>query len=87
MPPNAIKVPKAPRSSFNMNRPLSKNTLLENQVRHFKELEDKLPPEHRTGMPHEAIQTEAQASEYVQKMTALLHARGGVQPKKVEKAT
>jgi hypothetical protein len=87
MPPIVIKVPKAPRSSFNMHRPLSKNTLLENQVRHFKELEEKLPPEHRTGIPHQAIQTEAQASEYIQKMTALLHARGGTHPKKFEKAT
>jgi hypothetical protein len=87
MPPDVIKVPKPPRSSFNMNRLLSKNTLLENQVRHFKELEAKLPAELQTGIAHEAIQTEAQASEYIQKMTAILHGRGGVDPQKVERAT
>lgn len=87
MTPNVIKVPKAPRSSFNMHRPLSKNTLLENQVRHFKELEAKLPADLHIGIPHETIQTEAQAGEYIQKMTALLHHRGGAHPKKIARAS
>ena len=86
MPPELIKVPKPPRSSFNPNRPLSKNTLLENQVKHFQEVEDKLPLEERSGILHEAILTEAHASEYVQKMTAILHARGGVDPQRAERA-
>jgi len=60
---------------------------LENQVKHFKEVEEKLPPEEQTGIPRDSIQTEAQASVYVQKMTTILHARGGVDPQKVKRAT
>ena len=33
------------------------------------------------------VQTEAQASVYVQKMTTILHARGGVDPQQVKRAT
>jgi hypothetical protein len=86
MPPEEIKVPKPARSSYNPNRPLDKNTLLENQVKHFKELEAKLPAAEQTGTPLTAIQTEAQASAYVQKMTTILHSRGGVDPQKVKRA-
>jgi len=70
-----------------MHRPLSKNTLLLNQVQHFKELEAKIPDEDCGDIPREPIETEAQASEYIKKMTDLLHRRGGAHPKKVEKAT
>ena len=87
MPPEIIKVPKPPRSSYNPDRPLYKNTLLENQVKHFKQLEEKLPPEERTGIAHLSIETEAHASVYIQKMTTILHGRGGVEPQKVKRAT
>jgi hypothetical protein len=87
MPPELIKVPKPPRGSYDPNRPLYKNTLLLNQVMHFKELEAKLPEEEQTGIPLDEIQTEAQASVYIQKMTTILHGRGGVDPQKVKRAT
>jgi len=72
-PPNVIRVPKAPRSSFNMQRPLAKNSLLMNQVKHLLELEKTLPPEKRTGTDPKSITTEGSAAEYIRKMTAILH--------------
>jgi hypothetical protein len=72
-PPNVIRVPKPGRSSFNPSRPLAKNTLLRNQIEHFHKLEQKLPPERRTGVDFASIQTEGQASEYVRKMTGILN--------------
>jgi hypothetical protein len=72
-PSNVIRVPKPARSSYNPNRPLEKNTLLLNQVKHFLEAEKKLPPEQQTGTDPASIKTEAHASEYVAKMTAILH--------------
>ncbi|HYL78081.1 MAG TPA: hypothetical protein VEU96_27955 [Bryobacteraceae bacterium] len=72
-PSNVIRVPKAAKSSYNPNRPLEKNTLLLNQVKHFLELEKQLPLEQQTRIDPASIKTEAHASEYVQKMTAILH--------------
>jgi hypothetical protein len=57
-----IEVPHPAPGSFNPDRPLRLNTLLLNQVKHFQEIE-------RSRM------TEGQASEYIQRMTALLHAK------------
>ncbi len=71
--PPVIRVPKPARSSYQPHRLLSKNTLLQNQVKHFKELEKDFPPEHRTGISHESIQTEGQAAEYIRRMTGKLH--------------
>jgi hypothetical protein len=67
-----IRVPKPARSSYQPHRPLSKNTLLQNQVKHFRELEKDLPPEHQTGIPLESIETEGQAAEYIRRMTERL---------------
>jgi len=75
-PSNSIRVPQPARSSYNPNRPLSKNTLLLNQVQHFREVEKALPIDQQTGMDVDskiASWTEAHASEYVKKMTAILH--------------
>ena len=71
-----IRVPKPSKDSYNPNRPLTKNTLLANQVKHFIEVEKKLPREKQTGMDHSKIETEAHASEYVERMTAILHPSG-----------
>jgi hypothetical protein len=79
-PSNRIRIPKAARSSYNPNRPLEKNTLLLNQVRHFREVEKKLSPEQQSGVNFDSIKTEAQAAEYIQKLTSVLHP-------KVKKAT
>ena len=50
--PPVIRVPKPSRSSYQPHRLLSKNTLLLNQVKHFKALEKDFPPEHQTGIAH-----------------------------------
>jgi hypothetical protein len=72
-----IRVPKPPRSSYQPHRPLSKNTLLLNQVKHFREVEKGLPPEHQSGMAHEEIATEGQAAEYIRRITEKLHRHQG----------
>ena len=59
-----IPVPQPAPGSFNKDRPLMKNTLLLNQVMHFQKVE-------RERM------TEGQASEYIQRMTAILHPQVG----------
>jgi hypothetical protein len=72
-PPNVVQVPKPSASSFNKNRPLAKNTLILNQVRHFREVEKTLPADQQTGIDVDAIQTEGQAAEYIRKLTKFLH--------------
>jgi hypothetical protein len=74
-PSNVIRVPKPPKAAFNPKRLLAKNTLLLNQVAHFRMMELELPPEKQTGMDFEAILTEGQASEYIRKMTHTLHVK------------
>lgn len=74
-PSPVIRVPKPQRASFNPNRPLVKNTLLLNQVQHFRRLEQELPPERQTGVDFNSIQTEGQAGDYIRKMTAILRTR------------
>jgi hypothetical protein len=58
-----------------MERLLVKNSLLQNQVKHFLELEKTLPPEKRTGTAPGSITTEGRAAEYIRKMTDILHPR------------
>jgi len=72
-PSKIIHVPKPASGSFNKSRPLAKNTLLLSQVRHFQEVEKKLPPEKRTGVDPAAVMTEGHASEYIRKMMTVLH--------------
>ncbi|HMD50074.1 MAG TPA: hypothetical protein VKG79_13290 [Bryobacteraceae bacterium] len=74
-PTNVVKFPKPSPSSFNKNRPLAKNTLILNQVKHFREMEKKLPLSQHTGIDADAIQTEGQAAEYIAKVTKLLHGK------------
>jgi len=71
--PPVIRVPKPARSSYQPNRPLSKNSLLQNHVKHFRELEKDLPPDQQTGIPIDSITTEGQAAEYIRRMTMKLH--------------
>lgn len=72
-PTNVIRIPKPPRSSFNAERLLIKNSLLLNQVKHFFELEKALPAEKRTGVDHKSVTTEGRAADYIRKMTDILH--------------
>jgi hypothetical protein len=68
-----IDVPRPEAGSYNPNRPLARNHLLLNQVRHFRMVEEGLPPEKRTGIKTEAVTTEGEAAEYIRKMTQTLH--------------
>jgi hypothetical protein len=70
---NRVLVPKPARTSFNKERPLVRNTLLKNQVDHFRELEKRLLAELATGIQYDAVKTEGQAAEYIKKMTTILH--------------
>lgn len=70
---NHIRVPKPSANSFNKNRPVSKNALLENQVKHFHELEKSLLQQLQSGIRFEDVKTEGDAAEYIRRMTAILH--------------
>jgi hypothetical protein len=72
-PSNVVRVPKPSKGSFNPNRLLGGNTLLLNQIQHFRALELKLPKEQQTGMDFSKVLTEGQAGEYIRKMTKILH--------------
>jgi hypothetical protein len=74
--PPVIRVPK-PAGEYNPNRPLSKNTLLLNQVLHFLKAEESLPAGHRPGALLASVLTEGQAAEYIRKVTAILHTQTG----------
>lgn len=75
---NVIEVPKPAPGSYDPSRPLSKNTLLLHQVRHFQQVEQSLPESERTGHDPASITTEGQAADYLRKMTAKLHPQGAV---------
>ena len=72
-PSNVIRIPQPSRRSFNPERPLAKNSLLMNQVKHLIELEKTFPAVKQTGIDHNAITTEGRAAEYIRKMTDILH--------------
>ncbi len=75
--PPVIRVPKPQRTSYQPHRPLSKNTLLLNQVKHFRHIEKDLPPEHQTGIEADKIETEGQAAEYIRRITEKIHRHPG----------
>lgn len=66
-----IRVPRPPKAAFNKQRPMS--DLIKAQIKHFKHLEHKLPPEHRAALPQHHIITEEDAARYIAPMTSLLH--------------
>jgi hypothetical protein len=68
-----IVVPKPPAKAFNKHRRIS--DLVKWQLRHVHEAEMRLPHRQRSGMDVAEIKTEAQASEYIRKVTARLHGR------------
>ena len=68
----SIRVPMPPASAFNKDRPAG--CLLQAQVRHFHHAESaRLPKEKRDGRRPEEIRTEAEAADYIAKITKLLH--------------
>ena len=66
-----IQVPKPPRSAWDPNRPVS--TLLKSQIEHLYEAEKRLPHRYRSEIYINAIRTEGEAAEYIQKVTAAIH--------------
>ena len=69
---NPIRVPKPSPKSFNKQRPLSKNALLQNQVKHVRELEENLLRQLQAGIRFEDVRTEGDAAEYIRRVTAIL---------------
>src|SRR6266849_6555748 len=74
------KVPKTPKSAYDHGRFIS--SLIEHQIKHFHEVEKSLlkPGQELTDIS--TIKTELQASQYLKKMTALLHPQGVEKPRK-----
>lgn len=76
-PANIIPVPKPSRNAYNPDRLLSRNTLIQAQVKHFAEADKNLPPELQSGMDINSITTEGQAAAYIRKVTEAIHKSGG----------
>ena len=73
---NVIRVPKPPAGAYNPDRPLDRNSLLLNQVRHFQQVEQRWAEEHgHTCCDVTDVKTEGQAAEYLRKLTELVHER------------
>jgi hypothetical protein len=77
-----IAVRKTDRSAYNPDRPIS--SLIEHQIQHLHRVEKALPPRRQTGIDVASIRTERQASNYIQKVTALLHPQGARKVKRVK---
>ena len=82
------------KEAYNHDRPIS--SLVRTQLLHLHTAENLwLPPQDRTDININNLHTEKQASEYIQKVTALLHRHGrrqqkqappSAKPKKAKKA-
>jgi hypothetical protein len=83
---NIIPVPKPSRSAYRPDRPLSRNALVQAQVKHFAEAEINLPVELQTGVEIASITTEGEASVYIRRVTEAIH-KGGGSAGKVQSAT
>lgn len=69
------------KEAYNHDRPIS--SLIRTQLLHLHTAENLvLPPEKRTNTNINHLLTERQASEYIQKVTALLHEHGKAQQHK-----
>lgn len=69
-----VHVPKTEAGAFNPHRPIS--TLIQHQLKHLRDVEKDLPADQQTGIDISKIETELQASDYIQKVTARLHPQG-----------
>ena len=74
-----IKIPKAPMSAINKDRPVS--SLLRMQLEHMQHAEFRLPANMQTNVYINAIKTEGEAADYIRKVTERLHAAHGSQIK------
>jgi hypothetical protein len=66
-----IHVPRPPRNSLNLNRPVS--ALIVSQVEHMHTAEKRLPLRYRTDIYVNAIKTEGEAARYISQVTAAIH--------------
>jgi hypothetical protein len=66
-----IKVPAAPKSAMNQDRPVS--ALLKSQILHLQEAEFRLPAQYQTNIYIHSIQTEGDAGEYIRQVTQAIH--------------
>jgi hypothetical protein len=68
------------KAAYNHDRPIS--GLIRTQLLHLHTAEQHLKPEKRTNININNLLTEKQASEYIQKVTALLHEHGKPEKRK-----
>jgi hypothetical protein len=73
-----IPVPKPPKKAFNVDRPIS--NLLRNQLEHLQRAEFRLPIKQQTNIYINAIKTEAEAADYIRRVTQAIHDAHGVRP-------
>jgi hypothetical protein len=66
-----IHVPRPPKNSLNLNRPVS--ALILAQLEHMHTAEKRLPLRYRTEIYVNAIKTEGEAAGYISKVTAAIH--------------
>jgi hypothetical protein len=66
-----IHVPRPPRNSLNLNRPVS--ALILAQVEHMHTAEKRLPLRYRTDIYVNAIKTEGEAARYISQVTTAIH--------------
>jgi hypothetical protein len=66
-----IHVPRPPRNSLNLNRPVS--ALIVSQVEHMHTAEKRLPLRYRTDIYVNAIKTEGEAARYISQVTEAIH--------------
>jgi hypothetical protein len=66
-----IDVPEVEREAYNPDRPIS--GLIQMQLVHLSAAEQMLPSGQRTGINITTLHTEAQAANYIGKVTPLLH--------------
>jgi hypothetical protein len=66
-----IHVPRPPKNSLNLNRPVS--SLVLTQVEHMHTAEKRLPLRYRTETYVNAIKTEGEAARYISEVTAAIH--------------
>jgi hypothetical protein len=66
-----IHVPRPPKNSLNLNRPVSSLVLA--QVEHMRTAEKRLPLRYRTEIYVNAIKTEGEAARYISEVTAAIH--------------
>lgn len=66
-----IRVPRPPKRSRDLNRPVS--SLLKMQIEHLLMAERRLPVRRHSGIYVNAIKTEGEAAEYIRRVTEAIH--------------